>query len=71
MFDPGAMGTLIIGLDDVRRRTEAEARYPISEPLPAGARPTRSMRAGLAHRLRAAADWLQPAGEIGSGTSRA
>ena len=71
MFDPSVMGTLLVGLDNVRRRTEAEASYPISEPLTAGARPTSSVRAALARRLRVAADWLQPAGEIGSGTSRA
>jgi len=71
MFDPGVMGTLLVGLDNVRRRTEADASYPTSEPLAARAQPTRSVRAGLARRLRVAADRLQPAGEIGSGTSRA
>ena len=71
MFDPGVMGTMIVGLDNVRSRTQSEAPYPMSEPRTAGARPTRAVRAGLARWLRAAADALQPAGEIGSGTSRA
>jgi hypothetical protein len=64
MFDPGAMGTLVLGLDNVRRGTGAEAGYPIDEPL-FGAAPRRSgVRARIADGLRAAADRLQPPAEV-------
>jgi hypothetical protein len=63
MFDPGALGTLIIGLDDVHRRTEAETGYPLAGPRFEPARPTNGMRARIADRLRAVADWFQPAGQ--------
>ena len=59
MFDPGAIGTLIIGLntdraeaqDERRRRRTAVAR-----------RDHRGVRSALAHALRQAAAMLEPAG---------
>ena len=68
MFDPGAMGTLVLGLDNVRRRTEAEARYPVMEPPYRAARLTDDVRARIADGLRAAADRLQPPTKAGAGT---
>ena len=59
MFDPGAIGTLIIGLntdraeaqDERRRRRTAVAR-----------RSHRGIRVAMAHALRQAAAMLEPAG---------
>lgn len=68
MFDPAALGTLVIGLDNVRRRTEAEARYPVIEPPYRAARRTNGVRARIADGLRAAADRLQPPVQAGAGT---
>ena len=62
MFDHGAMGTLLIGLNPVRDETGTErARRSVATP-----RQKRSIRAALARGLRRGADLLQPqtAGEL-------
>ncbi len=70
MFDPGVIGTLVVGLDNVRAQAAA-ASDPTAKPMPA--RPPRfsAPRAFLARRLRALADRLQPAGDLGPGVARA
>ncbi len=56
MFDPGAMGTLRIGLDAIQNDTRAKrVRGSVAAP-----RRERSIRAALARSLRRAADQLQP-----------
>jgi hypothetical protein len=62
MFDHGAMGTLVIGLNATQNETSTgRVRRPRQAP-----RRERSIRAALAHGLRRAADLLQPqpVGEI-------
>jgi hypothetical protein len=59
MIDPGAMGSLIIGLDDVRRR-EASTAHRTARP----ARRTRRLaeaRRTFAAVLRRTATWIEPA----------
>ena len=56
MFDPGAMGTLLIGLNAVDDET-ATKRMRRSAATP---RRARSLRAALAHGLRRGADVVQP-----------
>ena len=61
MFDPGAMGTLIIGLGATQSEDSAGR---IRRPVQARRR-KRSMRAAFARALRRAADLLhQPVGGI-------
>ena len=56
MFDPGAMGTLLIGLNATQNDTDAKrARRSVAAP-----RRERSIRAALARGLRRGADLLQP-----------
>ncbi len=56
MFDHGAMGTLLIGLDATESDTSTRrVRRPVEAP-----RRERSIRAALARGLRRAADLLQP-----------
>ena len=56
MFDPGAMGTLLIGLDATQSETQTRrVRRSVAAP-----RRERSIRAALARGLRRAADLLQP-----------
>ena len=56
MFDPGAMGTILIGLNAIEDETPTKpARRPVAAP-----RRERSIRAALARGLRRAADKLQP-----------
>ena len=56
MFDPGAMGTLLIGLNAAENETPTRrVRRPVDAP-----RRERSIRAALARGLRRAADLLQP-----------
>ena len=56
MFDPGAMGTLLIGLNAIQSETSTRReRRPVQ-----ARRRQRSMRAALAAGLRGAADLLQP-----------
>jgi hypothetical protein len=56
MFDHGAMGTLLIGLDAIQNDTATKQR-----PHPVDAtRRKRSIRAALARGLRRGADLLQP-----------
>ena len=56
MLDPGAMGTLLIGLEAINNETSAaRAHRPGKAP-----RRSRSIRAALASGLRRAADDLQP-----------
>ena len=66
MFDPGAMGTVVIGLESVRN----EARWtdegtPIRSPKPS------RLRASLARHLRNTADRLEPARDPLAGTALA
>ena len=56
MFDPAALGTLIIGLEAVRAETH-DAR---PRPTPAAPRRALSIRWGLARGLRRAAAMLEP-----------
>ena len=56
MFDHGAMGTLLIGLDAIQSETPTkQVRRSIAAP-----RRDRSIRATLARGLRRGADLLQP-----------
>ena len=56
MFDHGAMGTLLIGLNAVQDETDTKrARRSVAAP-----RRARSIRAALARGLRRGADLLQP-----------
>ena len=56
MFDHGAMGTLLIGLDATQNDTRPKrVRRSVDAP-----RRERSIRAALARGLRRAADLLQP-----------
>jgi hypothetical protein len=56
MFDHGAMGTLIIGLNAVEDETNTKRVHrPVAAP-----RRERSIRAALARGLRRGADLLQP-----------
>ena len=56
MFDPGAMGTLLIGLNAAQDVTDTkQVRRSV-----AARRQERSIRAALAHGLRRGADLLQP-----------
>ena len=56
MFDPGAMGTLLIGLNAAQNDTHTTlALGSVAAP-----RRERSIRAALARGLRRAADRLQP-----------
>ena len=56
MFDPGAMGTLLIGLNAAQNDTDTKrARRSVAAP-----RRARSIRAALARGLRRGADLLQP-----------
>ena len=56
MFDPGAMGTLLIGLNEVQDETDAKrVRRSVAAP-----RRDRSIRAATARGLRRGADLLQP-----------
>ncbi len=65
MLDPGAMGTLLIGLDAINNETSGgRARRPGKAP-----RRRRSVRAALASGLRRAADALQPQ-PVGSDVAR-
>lgn len=57
MSDPGAFGTLIIGLDAIRRDEES---VDPSRPGPAGRVSRRAMRSGLVNGLRNLADTLDP-----------
>jgi hypothetical protein len=62
MFDHGAMGTLLIGLNAIESETPTRrVRRPVEVP-----RRERSIRAALARGLRRGADLLQPqpAGEL-------
>ena len=56
MFDHGAMGTLLIGLNAVQNDTDAKRARRSS----AASHRVRSIRAALAHGLRRGADLLQP-----------
>ena len=56
MFDPGAMGTLLIGLKAAQN--EAEAGRVRGSVAPPGR--GRSVRAAIASALRRVADQLQP-----------
>lgn len=56
MFDPGAMGTLLIGLNAAENETQTR-RVRRSAATP---RRERSVRAVLARGLRRAADRVQP-----------
>jgi hypothetical protein len=60
MFDPAAMGTLIIGLNAVKADTELD-RARRSAPAPAPRRAHRGIRVALAKALRQAAAALEPA----------
>jgi hypothetical protein len=65
MLDPGAMGTLVIGLESVRRDMESIAPVRV-EHHPRGQR--LAARARLARRFRVWADLLEPAHDpIGAG----
>jgi hypothetical protein len=56
MFDPGAMGTLLIGLNATDNETDTKrARRSVAAP-----HRQRSLRAALARGLRRGADLLQP-----------
>ena len=56
MFDPGAMGTLLIGLNTVDNDAHSKrVRRPVAAP-----RRAHSIRAALAGGLRRGADRLQP-----------
>lgn len=56
MFDPGAIGTVLIGLNALENETPTkQARRSVAAP-----RRERSIRAALARGLRRAADQLQP-----------
>jgi hypothetical protein len=56
MFDPGAMGTLLIGLNTVQGETATKrVRRSVAAP-----HHERSIRAALARGLRRGADLLQP-----------
>jgi len=62
MLDPGAMGTLLIGLDAIEDETQTHrAPHPVAAPHRA-----RTIRSALARALRRGADLLQPrtAGEL-------
>jgi hypothetical protein len=58
-MDPGALGTLIIGLRAVDAELELDG--PESEPERETGRPRRQVRAALATALRSLADRLEPA----------
>jgi hypothetical protein len=59
-MDPAALGTLILGLDDVRREALEDPK-PISRPARRAHRPRRAQVAGaLASALRGFADVLEP-----------
>ena len=56
MFDHGAMGTLLIGLDAIQNETTTKrGPHPVVPP-----RRKRSIRAAVARGLRRGADLLQP-----------
>jgi len=56
MFDPAAMGTLLIGLDAHQNETHTKrARGAVTAP-----RRERSIRVAVARGLRRAADQIQP-----------
>ena len=56
MFDPGAMGTLLIGLNATDNETQTRRmRRSVATPHRA-----RTLRAALARGLRRGADLLQP-----------
>jgi hypothetical protein len=57
MFDPAAMGTLIIGLDAAKADTQPDR---LRRPAPARARGRRGVRFALANVLRQAAAALEP-----------
>jgi hypothetical protein len=59
MLDPGALGTLIIGLRSIDAEHELDARRPDPERPPG--RPRRHLRAAVATSLRTLADRLEPA----------
>jgi hypothetical protein len=58
MFDPGAMGTLIIGLESIRRQDAADARGVL--PISRLSRRSRPVRHGIATILRRAASLVDP-----------
>jgi hypothetical protein len=56
MFDHGAMGTLLIGLDAIENEANTKRRpHPVAAP-----RRKRAIRGVLARGLRRGADLLQP-----------
>jgi hypothetical protein len=59
MLDPGALGTLIIGLRSIDAEHELES--PRSQPEGDRGRQRRQPRAALATALRTLADRLEPA----------
>jgi len=60
MFDPGAMGTLVLGLARQRRQQERAMESP-SRPVPApGRRSGLSIALAIARVLRVTADRLDP-----------
>ena len=67
MFDPGAMGTLLIGLNVAQDETKTKR----VRRSPAAPRRERSIRAALARGLRRAADVLQPQAIDGTLTAQA
>jgi hypothetical protein len=58
MFDPGAMGTLVIGLDNIRSQEAADARGLVRVPRPSRRR--RPIRLVIAAILRRGADLFEP-----------
>ena len=57
MFDPGAMGTLLIGLNAERAEAETDRRRQLVEATRREPRP--GIRVALAHGLRRAAELLE------------
>jgi hypothetical protein len=57
MLDPGALGTLIIGLDEVRREQESSGR---PRQRPPHRTPIGTIRRNLVDALRSLADTLEP-----------
>jgi hypothetical protein len=58
MFDPGAMGTLLIGLNAIRAEEQDDRRRRL---VAAARRDHRGIRLALANALRQAAALLEPA----------
>ena len=59
MIDPGALGTLLIGLDHVRDAHDAPGRPPAARPV--RTRRDRRLARGLAASLRWLANVIEPA----------